>query len=147
MQLVRWNPMRDAFGFNTRFDRVFNDFFAPKARSESSEQGWNWNPVVDIYDNEENIIVKAELPGVEKDNIVVDVKGRVLTLKGERATDSEVNEDKYYRRERTYGKFERVFTLPEDVNAEGINAEYKDGVLRIEVPKPKTQQPKQITVH
>jgi HSP20 family protein len=102
---------------------------------------------VDIYDNDHNIVIKAELPGVDKKDIVVHVEGRLLTLKGERSSEKEVNEDKYHCRERTYGKFERVFTLPAEVDADKITADYKDGVLKIDIPKPEEQKPKKITVH
>ncbi len=147
MQLIRWNPAREMFSMRNRINSVFNEFFYPSHRFAEDEGLWNWNPAVDIFEDEDNIVVKAELPGVDKDRIAVDVKGRTLTLKGERSTDNEVNEDKYFRRERTYGRFERVFTLPADVDAGKIEAEYKDGVLRIEVPKPEEQKPKQITIH
>jgi HSP20 family protein len=107
----------------------------------------NWNPVVDIYDNEDNIVIKAELPGIDKENINVDVKDGVLILKGERSSDNEVKKDKYYRRERMFGKFERAFNLPADVDPDKIKADYTDGVLKIDIPKPEERKPKQITVH
>ena len=75
------------------------------------------------------------------------MKDRLLTLSGERSYDNEVNEENHYRRERSYGKFQRVFTLPADVDSEKIKAEYKDGVLEIEVPKPEEKKAKQVTVH
>ncbi|OEU61091.1 MAG: hypothetical protein BA867_14070 [Desulfobacterales bacterium S5133MH16] len=92
-----------------------------------------------------NIVIKSELPGVDKKDIVVHVNGRFLTIKGERLSENEVKEDKYHRRERSYGKFERVFTLPE-VDPDKIKAGYKNGVLKIDIPKPGEQKPKQITV-
>ncbi len=147
MELVRWNPMRDMFSARHRMNRLMNDFFTPSPYFRRENTVWDWNPSVDIYNEDNSIVVKAELPGVDKDNINIDVKDRVLTLKGERSSDNEVKEDKYYRRERTFGKFERRFSLPENVNADDIKADYKDGVLRIEIPKPVEEQPKQITVH
>jgi HSP20 family protein len=90
--------------------------------------------------------MKAELPGVEKDKIAIDVDGRILTLKGERISDSEVKEENYYRRERSYGRFQRSFTLPLETDSEKIKAEYKDGVLHLNIPKPESQKPKQITI-
>jgi HSP20 family protein len=126
---------------------VFDDFFLPNTTTEDGSLTWGWNPVVDIYDNEDNIVIKAELPGVSKKDIEIDIKDRILTLKGERFADNEVKEDTYYRRERTYGRFERSFTLPANVDPDKIKADYSDGVLKIEVPKPENQKPKQITVH
>jgi len=128
-------------------DHLFDDFFRPVTRYDSKLSRWNWNPVVDIYDNDENIVIKAELPGIDKKNIAIDLKEGVLTLKGERSSDNEVKEEKYHRRERIFGKFERVFRLSADVNPEKIKAEYKDGILEIQIPKPEEQKPKQITVH
>jgi HSP20 family protein len=126
---------------------LFDDFFWPASKRERNVGNWGWHPAVDIFENDTNIVIKAELPGIEKKDIVVDVKDRVLTLKGERSSENEVKEDNFYRRERTFGKFERAFTLPEHVKANDIKADYKDGVLRIDIPKPEAQQPKQITVH
>jgi HSP20 family protein len=126
---------------------MFDDFFLPHTTTEDGSMTWGWNPVVDIYDNEDNIVIKAELPGVSKKDIEIDIKDRVLTLKGERSADNEVKEDNYYRRERTYGRFERSFTIPPNVDPDKIKADYNDGVLKIEVPKPEDQKPKQISVH
>ena len=147
MELVRWNPVRDIFGLRPNFRSVFDDFNFPFIREEDELSMRNWNPVVDVYDNDHNIVLKAELPGIDKKDIEVDVKDRVLTLKGERSSDNEVTEDNYYRRERCFGKFERAFNLPVDVELDKIKANYKDGVLEIEIPKPEEKKPKQITVH
>ena len=147
MELVRWNPIRDTFSLRNHMNRVFGDFYFPTNREEGDLPMWNWNPVVDVYDNDDNIVLKAEIPGIDKKDIEVDVKGRVLTLKGERSSDNEVKEDNYYRRERCFGKFERAFTLPVNVELDKIKANYKDGVLEIEIPKPEEKKPKQITVH
>ena len=146
MQLVKWSPMRDMLGFNSPADKLFNDFFYP-SRSGRLSRNWGWNPRVDIYEEESAIVLKAELPGVDKDNIAVDVKDRVLTLKGERSVDNEVKEDSYYRRERTFGSFERRFNLPDNVDPEKITADYKDGILKVGIPKPEENKPRQITVH
>ena len=147
MELIRWNPMKSMFNVPSRFDTLFDSFFFP-TRADSGQEGiWSWNPVVDVYENDNAIVVKAELPGVDKEQISVNVEGRILTLKGERKTENEAKEENYYRRERTYGSFERSFTLPAEVDPESIKAEYKDGVLKIEVPKPEEKKAKQITVH
>lgn len=147
MQLMRWTPNKTRFNVPTLFDSFFDDFFYPSRTGTGKEGLWDWNPAVDVYENDNAIVVKAELPGVEKDQISIDVEAGVLTLKGERKSDHETKEDNYYRRERTYGSFQRAFTLPEGVDPDAIKAEYKDGVLKIEVPKSETEKPKQITVH
>ncbi|MFC1488401.1 Hsp20/alpha crystallin family protein [Thermodesulfobacteriota bacterium] len=147
MQLVRWNPMRDMFTFRSRFNDIFDDFSQPAHRDEGERSIMNWKPNVDIYDTDDNIVIKAELPGIDKKDISVDVDGRFLTLKGERSSGNEVKKEHYHRRERVYGRFERVFTLPAEVDANDIKADYKDGVLTIDIPKPEEKKPKQITVH
>ena len=147
MELVRWNPRRDLFNWPLRTNRVFEDFFHPTLFNEEGVSVWNWHPVVDIYENDDNIVITAELPGVDKKDISVDVNGRILTLKGERSADNEVKEDNYYRKERSYGKFERSFTLPADVDPDKVKADFKDGILKLDIPKPEAHKPKQITVH
>jgi len=147
MELVKFRPVSNLLRINNHMNSLFDDFFYPAAGRSESRHLWGWNPVVDIFDNDSNIVIQAELPGIDKKDIALDVKDRVLTLKGERAFDNEVKEENFYRRERAYGKFERAFNLPAHVKIEDIKADYKDGVLRIEIPKPEVQQPKQITVH
>jgi len=124
-----------------------DDFFIPGHPVSPEAFSRDWHPSVDIYDEDDRIVLKAELPGVDKEHIEVDVKDRVLTLKGERTLDNEVQDDNYYRRERSFGKFERRFTLPVNVDASDIKAEYKDGLLRVDIPKPVAEKPRQITVH
>jgi HSP20 family protein len=129
-----------------RFNRVFDDPFFRIGRLDDDSMGM-WNPKVDLYEKDDNFVIKAELPGVDKKDITIDLKDRVLTLSGERSYDNEVEEENYYRRERSYGKFQRAFTLPADVDSDKIKAEFKDGVLQVEVPKPEEQKPKQVTIH
>jgi HSP20 family protein len=145
MELMKWNPMKDWVSHRSRFDDLFDSFFSP-VRSQAESDMLSWHPVVDVYENDDLIVVQAELPGVDKEHISVDVQGRVLTLKGERSSDQEIKKEHFYRRERSQGRFERLFTLPEDVNPDAIKAEYKDGLLKIRVPKSEARKPKQITV-
>lgn len=147
MELIRWNPGRDMFSLGHRMSNLFDELYNQTHRDNSERSAWRWDPMVDIYDNDENIVIKAELPGLDKKDIVVDVKENVLTLKGERSTTHEVKEEKFYRKERISGKFERAFTLPKNVDPEKIKADYTDGVLQIKIPKPETRKPKKITVH
>ena len=147
MQLVKFSPVRDMFSFRNRINHIFDDVFYPINRDEVEFSMESWNPVVDVYDNDDSIVIKAELPGIDKEGIEIDVKDRVLTLKGERSSESEVKDDNYYRRERSFGKFERAFNLPADVDPDKIKADYKDGVLKIDIPKPEEKKPRQITIH
>jgi HSP20 family protein len=134
------------FGFGG-LDRLFDDFFAPANTSDREAETWSWQPVVDIYDKDDTIVIKADLPGVDKKDIRVDLKGRVLTLSGERSEEKEATGEGCYRKERAYGKFVRTFNLATDVMPDKINATYKDGVLHITVPKSEANKPKQIAIH
>ena len=147
MNLVKWSPWREMPTLSGRLNRFFDDpFFNINRLADDSEMGM-WNPVVDLYEKDDSFMIKAELPGVDKNDINIDLKDRLLTLSGERTYDNEVKEENYYRRERTYGKFQRAFTLPADVDSDEIKAEYKDGVLQIEIPKPEEKRAKQVTIH
>lgn len=147
MELMKWTPRENFLSLHNHFSNLFDDFLFPILGTREPVSLWNWNPAVDIYNQEDSIVIKAELPGVDKKDIQIDVKDNILTLKGERATDNEVKEDNYYHRERTCGKFERMFTLPANIDPENITAEFKDGVLRIGLPKPEEHKPKKIAVH
>jgi HSP20 family protein len=138
--------MRDVFGYGG-LDRLFDDFFAPANSETGASETWSWQPVVDIYDKDESVVIKADLPGVDKKDIHVDLKGRVLTLSGERAEEKEADGEGYYRQERAYGKFVRTFNLNTDVLPDKINATYRDGVLHITIPKSESNKPKQIAIH
>jgi HSP20 family protein len=105
-----------------------------------------WNPPVDIIEGKDGLVLKAELPGMDKKDIEVRVENNVLTLQGERKRESETKEDGYYRCERAYGTFSRSFSLPTAVDTSKIGAEYKDGVLSVSLPKAEEAKPKQIDV-
>ena len=138
---------RPKFGLKPhRHTALFDDFFAPLT-SVYNEDGYGRHPAVDIYEKDEKIRVEAELPGIEKEKIKVDVKGRLLTLSGEHDREDETKEDGRYRRERRFGKFERTFKLPFEVTEENIDASYTNGVLVLKIEKPEEQKPKQITIN
>lgn len=152
MNLVRYNPRhslsvrpRKNVGF---FDDFFDDLLAPFVMNGNPANiQENMGLKVDIYEKENAIYIDAEMPGVEKEKISVDVKGRMLTLGGERQTEEEVKDEQCFRRERSYGKFSRTFKLPFDVDSEKVKATYKDGILKLEVPKPEEQVARQITIN
>ena len=147
MNLIKWNPWREMDTFSNRFGSLFDGRFFP-AVSFSEESGLrDWQPVVDIYDEGGKTVIKAEIPGVDKDKINVDVKDGILTLTGERSYENETKEENYHRRERAYGKFQRSFALAEGLDPDTIDADYKDGVLKIEIPKPEGKKPKKIEIH
>ena len=146
MTLVRWDPFRNVATLQDRINRMFDEAFLRSKELDEEVSLASWKPTVDIYDTDDALILKVELPGVDKEKVTVDVKDNLLTLKGERAIDKEIKEENYYRRERSFGSFYRSFTLPTTVNPEDIKATYKDGILTVEVPKAEEKKPKQITI-
>lgn len=147
MQLVKWNPMRDFLDRHSRANRIFDDLLYPFVHSGGGISVWGRMPAVDTYDSDENIVIKAELPGVDKKDIAIDVEKGVLTLKAERTVQNEVGKENYYCKERSSGRFVRRFALPENVDPEKIKAEYKDGVLKIEIFRPEERKPRKVSVH
>jgi HSP20 family protein len=146
MQMTTCNPRFARRGLN-RNSHLFNEFFAPFDGVFNQAAVGTHFPVVDIYEKDEKLVFEAELPGLEKENINVDVKGRTLSLSGERENKNEVKEEGRYRKERRFGKFERSFKLPFEVTEEQIDATYRNGVLVLTVDKPEEQKPKQITIN
>jgi HSP20 family protein len=145
MTLVRWRPTRDIFRFRDEMDRLFDDFIDRfPARRETGEQ--MWNPDVDIRETDNEVVVKAEIPGMEQKDINISIKDNVLTLKGEKKQEKEEKEANYHRVERTYGSFTRMFTLPTTVVADKVTAKYNKGVLSITLPKTEEAKPKEIAV-
>ncbi len=139
--LTTWRPFTDLADMVDDMGQLFKDFFEyPK---------WNddfFRPVLDIEEDDENIIVKTEVPGLKKEDIKVSVRGNLLTISGEKKREKETNNKTYHRIERTYGKFQRAITLPSDIEPNKVKANYKDGVLTITLTKPEILKPKEIEV-
>jgi HSP20 family protein len=136
--LTHWDPFRGLTSLQDQVNRLFGD----------ASQGdlATWVPAVDIYETENALAVKADLPDVQEKDIDIRVENNTLTIRGERKFQKEVNEDNYLRVERAYGTFTRSFSLPNTVNTEGIHAEYRNGVLTVNMPKREESKPKQIKV-
>ncbi|MEJ2222291.1 MAG: Hsp20/alpha crystallin family protein [Desulfobacterales bacterium] len=146
MAIVRWDPFRDVAALQDRINRIFNESFGRSRDLDDDVSLYDWRPPVDIYETAAGIVLKVELPGVNKDDVSVEVKENVLTLKGERLLDPEIKDEHYYRKERSFGKFNRSFSLQEPIKPDLIKASFKEGVLTVEIPKPDEEKPKQVTV-
>lgn len=146
MTIIKWDPFGNVSTLQNRINRMFDEAFATNQSRQEDIVTNAWKPPVDIFQDEQGIVIKAELPGVKKENISVDVKENILVLKGNRPIDTDVPEDRYYRRECVSGQFYRAFTLQEYVAPEKIQAAFKDGILEIKIPKPEEQKPTQVTV-
>ena len=149
MAIVRWEPFRDLQAVQERLNRVFDEAFrgVPRGGDDEWALGGSWAPSVDIFEHEGNLVLKAELPGVDPKDVDVRVENNVLTLRGERKFETEVKKEKYHRVERAYGTFSRSFTLPNVVDTEKIKAEFKDGMLQVTLPKREEAKPKQIQIN
>src|ERR1041384_2569462 len=145
MAVVRWDPFRDLSTLQDRMNRLFDDA-GRTWRNDEPAATTSWSPAVDIYETEGEIIVKAELPGVDRKDISLHLEKNVLTLKGERKFEKETKEENYHRIERAYGAFSRSFSIPATVDEEKIRADYKDGILKIALPKKDQVKPKQIQI-
>jgi HSP20 family protein len=124
-------------------NRLFEGF---ARRTPATETATIWSPVVDVYEDEHNYVLKAELPGMTKEDIEVLFENGVLTLRGERKMEKEVNEENYHQIERSYGRFIRTFTVPTAIDAEKITADFKAGLLEVVLPKTEEAKPKSIAV-
>ena len=149
MALVRWQPAQGFFprmwDIQNEINRVFNNVMAPFSSEEGELRG-AWTPSADIAETENELVVSADLPGVNKEDIKVNVQNNVLTFSGERKQETKSEENNYHRLERSYGFFSRSFTLPATVKTDAIKAAYKDGVLRLTLPKAEEAKPRQIVV-
>jgi HSP20 family protein len=146
MAIVRWEPFRDLLATQKEFDRLFREAFTP-GFGEGELSTRTWAPPVDIFENENNIVLKAELPGVDPKDVEVRVEDNTLYLKGDRKFEKETKEENYHRIERAYGSFARSFSLPNSIDAEKVAADYKDGLLTLTLPKREEAKPKTIKIN
>ena len=143
--LEPWRGRSEIDRFRGEIDRLFDDFL--NWRPSNRPSGWgDWMPAIDVSETDKEIVVHAEVPGIDAKDIDISLNGRVLTIKGERKQNQEEKEKNYHRIERRYGAFCRSFELPADVDANKVNANYKNGVLQLNLPKTKAQSVKKIKI-
>jgi HSP20 family protein len=141
--LDRWDSLRGTSP-DSQLNRLFSDFFG---RATQEQNLTTWAPAVDIYEGENELVVKADLPDIKPEDLDIRVENNILTIRGERKFEKKVDEKNYLRVERAYGSFARSFSLANTVNTDAIKADYKDGVLTLSVPKREEAKPKQIKVN
>jgi HSP20 family protein len=151
MSLIRWNPTRelasfpsDVFNVQREMNRMFDNFF--RGADEPGLLTGSWLPAVDVAEEENEYVVNVELPGVSKDDVKITLESNILTVRGEKKAEKETKDKNYHRMERSYGSFQRSFTLPTSVKNDKIDAVYRDGILSITLPKAEEAKPKQIEV-
>ena len=143
---TRWDPFKDLEELEKRLASTFGR--AP-VKGEGGKEAMTvaeWAPLVDISEDEKEYVIKAELPEVKKEDVKLTVQDNVLSISGERKSEKEEKGKRYHRIERTYGSFMRSFTLPEDADGAQVSAEYKDGMLKVRLPKSEKAKPKSIDV-
>jgi len=153
MSLIRWNPSHELLSFPTEVlnmqrevNRMFNSFFRGGVQEESELFSSSWLPAVDIVGQDNEYLVKVELPGVNKDDVKITLQDNILTIRGEKKQENETRKASYHRVERSYGSFQRSFAVPAPVHGDKIDAAFKDGILSIRLPKAEEAKRKQIDV-
>jgi HSP20 family protein len=145
MSIVRYDPFRDLRTLQEEVNRLFKGNLGRTFDDEGIARG-SWSPSVDIYENKDQIVLEAELPGMKRADFDVSVENNVITLRGERQFEKKEDADNYHRVERAYGSFTRSFTLPNTVSTEGATAEYRNGVLRVTLPKREETKARRIEI-
>ncbi len=143
MSIIRWQPFDDLMSIRESMDRMFEDFLTRRPRAAGPMV---WQPAIEVFETENEVVVKAELPGIDPKNVGVTVSGDGLTIKGEAKTDQEEKGRNYYRRELRYGGFQRTIPLPAEVKSEETKASFRNGILEVRVPKSERVRPKSVKV-
>ncbi len=144
MALVRWEPFRELAALQNEMGRWMNQFAG--ATPGGNGQSSTWLPAVDVWETENELVLSFDLPGIQEDQISVELDDTVLTVSGQREREERETGDRFYRYERRFGTFQRSVSLPPGVNEDDIKATYRNGVLEVRVPKPEEQKPKRIQI-
>ena len=144
MVITRWDPFRELASLQNRVNGLFQDY--GRSNDELTTSG-SFVPAVDVYEDEHKVVLKLEVPGVKEQDLDVQVENQTLTVRGQRRFEKEEKEENFQRIERRYGSFSRSFTLPNTISTESVNANYENGVLKIELAKREEAKPKQIKVN
>ncbi len=143
MSLIRWDPFDDLASLRESMDKLFEEFFSRRPRGTAVTA---WQPAVEVYETDTEVVVRAELPGVDPKNVDITVTEDTLTIKGEARAEQEEKGRNYYRRELRYGAFLRTLALPEEVQGDKARASYRNGILEVRVPKSERSRPRTVKV-
>jgi HSP20 family protein len=145
MAIIRWDSFRDMNVLREKMNRLFEDAFTGRGEEKEITTS-TWAPAVDIFENENEVVLTAEIPGIDEKDIEIKIEDSTLTLKGERKFEKETKEENYHRIERSYGSFYRAFTLPQSVDTDKVQAEHENGVLKITLPKRQELKPRTVRI-
>jgi HSP20 family protein len=143
MAISRWYPIREVASLQDRVNSLFQDF----AGDGQAVTAASFTPAVDVYENNEKVVLKLDIPGIQEKDLDIRVENQILTVRGERKFESEEKEENFHRIERRYGSFFRSFSLPTTVDTENVEASYNAGVLKLELKKKASAQPRQIKIN
>ncbi|HEX8637956.1 MAG TPA: Hsp20/alpha crystallin family protein [Pyrinomonadaceae bacterium] len=146
MSITKYDPFRELRGLQDEMNRLFLTNYSQRGASEEGFASGAWNPQVDIFENKDQIVLEAELPGMKPENVNISIENNVLTIHGERKFEKKDEKDNFHRVERSYGSFTRSFTLPPTVSSENANAEFENGVLRLTLAKREEAKPRRIEI-
>ena len=151
MSIVRFNPVRDLLNVEREFNKMFRSFddrFGLKKREDFDDEYENavWMPLTDVFEDNDNYKIKADLPGIKKEDVKISFSDGKLSISGERKQEEETKDAKYHRIERTFGKYFRSFTLPKEIKEDKIKADFKDGQITVTIPKADEVKPKEIAI-
>lgn len=149
MALVRWDPTRELDLLQGDMNRLFDSFFQGRGLGLANGNGGagrRWIPPMDLVEADDEYVLRADLPGLAKDDLDIEVKDNVLTISGERRAEHEDRREGYHRVERAFGRFSRSLDLPEGIDADAVSADFENGVLEVRVPKPEERQPTKIAI-
>jgi HSP20 family protein len=145
MALIRWEPARELGTIQNEMNRLFNTFFDTPTTAGSGASR-RWIPAMDLVENDGEFVLRADLPGLSESDVNIELEDNVLTVSGERKSQSEERNEGYYRIERSFGSFRRTLTLPEGVDPEAVKATFDRGVLEVRVPKPEERKPRRVEI-
>lgn len=146
MSITRWDPFRELEDMSDRLNRMFGRYPLARETDKNAMLAFDWSPTADISENNEEFVIKAEIPGVNKDDVKVSIEDGVVSIQGERNQEKEEKDKKFHRVERSYGSFMRAFSLPTNVDEAKVQAQFKDGVLTVRIPKAPNAKPKSVDV-
>jgi HSP20 family protein len=147
MAVIRWEPARELHTLQQEMNRLFGSAFDAQATGANGSSAARWIPAMDLVEEEDHFVLRADLPGVEEDAVNVELEDDVLTISGERKSEHESRKDGYYRIERASGTFSRSLTLPDGIDPESIKASFNRGVLEVTVPKPEQRKPRRVAIN
>lgn len=145
MALVRWDPAREVDSLQGEVNRLFDSFFGSGTRNGNGALR-RWIPSMDLVEADDDLVLRADLPGMNEDDVQIEIKDNVLTVSGERRSEHEDKQESFYRAERSFGHFARSLTLPDGVDPDSVQATFEKGVLEVRVPKPAERKPHRVAI-